>query len=133
MLAVWAEMNLVVADEFRDGNVPAAYQGLAVAKAAFLALPGTVKERYFRGDSACHEHELMDWLRDENREDGPAGYIGFAVSARMSPALRAAIEAVPEAQWEDYGKRIRKSCGNARMWCSCPTNIVSGRICSRCA
>ena len=24
MLAVWAEMNLVVADEFRDGNVPAA-------------------------------------------------------------------------------------------------------------
>src|SRR5207244_3989852 len=46
----------------------------------------------------------MDWLRDENREDGPAGYIGFAVSARMSPALRAAIEAVPEAQWESYGK-----------------------------
>jgi hypothetical protein len=27
MLAVWAEMNLVLADEFRDGNVPAAYQG----------------------------------------------------------------------------------------------------------
>lgn len=26
MLAVWAEMNLVLADEFRDGNVPAAYQ-----------------------------------------------------------------------------------------------------------
>jgi hypothetical protein len=24
MLAVWAEMNLVLADEFRDGNVPAA-------------------------------------------------------------------------------------------------------------
>ena len=104
MLAVWAEMNLVVADEFRDGNVPAAYQGLAVAKAAFVALPSTVNERYFRGDSACHEHELIDWLRDENREDGPAGYIGFAVSARMSPALRAAIEAVPEAQWESYGK-----------------------------
>src|SRR5207245_10437641 len=38
MLAVWAEMNLVVADEFRDGNVPAAYQGLPVAKAAFASL-----------------------------------------------------------------------------------------------
>ena len=25
MLSVWAEMNLVLADEFRDGNVPAAY------------------------------------------------------------------------------------------------------------
>lgn len=33
MLAVWAEMNLVLADEFRDGNVPAAYQGVAVANA----------------------------------------------------------------------------------------------------
>ena len=105
---VWAEMNLVVADEFRDGSVPAAYQGLAVAKAAFAALPGTVRERYYRGDSACHEpcheHELIDWLRDANRADGPAGFIGFAVSARMSPALRAAVEAVPEARWESYGK-----------------------------
>jgi len=104
MLAVWAETNLVLADEFRDGNVPAAYQGLPVAKAAFAALPCTVKEYYFRGDSACHEHELIDWLRDENRLDGPQGLIGFAISARMSPALRQAVEAVPEGQWEAYGK-----------------------------
>jgi hypothetical protein len=104
MLAVWAEMNLVLADEFRDGNVPAAYQGLPVAKAAFAALPSTVNEYYFRGDSACHEHELIDWLRDEKRSDGPAGCIGFAISARMSPALRQAVGAVPEAQWEAYGK-----------------------------
>src|SRR5207253_11100627 len=59
---------------------------------------------YFRGDSACHEHELIDWLRDEKRQDGPQGFIGFGVSARMSPALRQAVEAVPEAQWEVYGK-----------------------------
>src|SRR5258708_911448 len=71
MLAVWAEMNVVLADEFRDGNVPAAYQGLAVAKAAYAALPSTVKEFYYRGDSACHEHGLVDWLRDEKREGRP--------------------------------------------------------------
>ena len=51
MLAVWAEMNLVLADESRDGNVPAAYQGLPTAKAAFASLPSTVNEYYFRGDS----------------------------------------------------------------------------------
>jgi len=102
MLAVWAEMNLVLADEFRDGNVPAAYQGLNAAKAAFSSLPSTVNEYYFRGDSACHEHELIDWLRDEKRLDGPQGFIGFGVSARMSGALRAAVVAVPEAQWETY-------------------------------
>ena len=46
MLAVWAEMNLVLADEFRDGNVPAQLRPLTVAKAAFAALPGTV-DAYF--------------------------------------------------------------------------------------
>jgi hypothetical protein len=115
MLAVWAEMNLVLADEFRDGNVPAAYQGLPVAKAAFASLPSTVHEYYFRGDSACHEHELIDWLRDEKRRDGPQGFIGFGVSARMSPALRHAVEAVPEAQWEVYGKHdaeVTRECAD---------------------
>src|SRR6266851_1727523 len=104
MLAVWAEMNVVLADEFRDGNVPAAYQGLAVAQAAYAALPSTVTEFYYRGDSACHEHELVDWLRDEKREEGPQGFIGFAISARMSPALRTAVQAVGEGHWEPYGK-----------------------------
>jgi hypothetical protein len=75
-----------------------------VAKAAYAALPSTVKELYYRGDSACHEHELVDWLRDEKRDEGPQGFIGFAISARMSPALRTAVQAVAEGQWKPYGK-----------------------------
>lgn len=104
MLAVWAEMNVVLADEFRDGNVTAMQEPLAVAKAAFAALPSTVKERYYRGDSACHEHKLMDWLRDEKREEGSQGFIGFAISARMSKALQQAVQAVEEEAWHTYGK-----------------------------
>lgn len=104
MLAVWAEMNGVLADEFRDGNVTAMQEPLAVAKAAFAALPSTVKERYYRGDSACHEHKLMDWLRDEKREEGLQGFIGFAISARMSKALQQAVQVVDEAAWHTYGK-----------------------------
>lgn len=104
MLAVWAEMNVVLADEFRDGNVTAMQEPLVVAKAAFAALPSTVKERYYRGDSACHEHKLMDWLRDEKREAGSQGFIGFAISARMSKALQQAVQAVEEAAWQAYGK-----------------------------
>ena len=42
MLAVWAEMDAVLADEFRDGNVPVQMAPLTVAKAAFAALPKTV-------------------------------------------------------------------------------------------
>jgi len=104
MLAVWAETELLLADQFRDGNVPAMQEPLPVAKAAFAALPETVTERYYRGDAACHEHELLAWLRDEQREDGPRGCIGFAISARMSQALRQAVETVPEPEWQSYGK-----------------------------
>jgi hypothetical protein len=104
MLAVWAEMDAVLADEFRDGNVPAMMAPLAVAKRAFAALPETVTSYYYRGDSASHEKELLAWLRDEKRADGPQGKIGFAISARMSEALHRAIVQIPEASWEAYGK-----------------------------
>jgi len=104
MLAVWAEMDVVLADEFRDGNVPAMMAPLTVAKRAFAALPNTVQTYYFRGDSACHESNLVDWLREEQRADGPQGFIGFAISARMSEALHKAILQVPEGQWEVYGE-----------------------------
>jgi len=100
MLAVWAEMNLVLADEFRDGNVPAQMDPLPVAQASFAALPPTVKTFYYRGDSACHEQRLINWLRDEEREGGPRGFIGFAISARMSQALHTAIAALPKEAWQ---------------------------------
>jgi hypothetical protein len=104
MLVVWAEMDVVLADEFRDGNVPAMMAPLPAAKRAFAALPETVKTFYYRGDSASHEHDLIQWLRDEKRADGPQGLIGFAISARMSDALHQAILQVPESDWEAYGE-----------------------------
>ncbi|HEV2118096.1 MAG TPA: IS1380 family transposase [Terriglobales bacterium] len=112
VLALWAEMNAVVADEFRDGNVPAAQQLLPVAQRAFQALPETVEEFYFRGDSACDEEGLLSWLRDEKREDGPRAKIGFAVSARMHAGLQAAVRALGEARWQPYSQDARaiKEC-----------------------
>jgi hypothetical protein len=104
MVALWAGMNVVVADEFRDGNVPALKDPLRVAKRAYGTLPGTVKELYFRGDSACDDEKLLTWLRNEKREDGPEGLIGFAVSARMNPALREEIEATPAEKWQPYSE-----------------------------
>ena len=40
---------------------------------AFEALPETVRERYFRGDSACYENNLLDWLSSPQREQEPGG------------------------------------------------------------
>src|SRR5664279_5920259 len=104
MLAVWAEMDVVLADQFRDGNVPAMMAPWAVAQQAFGVLPPAGMSYYFRGDSACHEYELLRWLRDEKRAQGPQGHVGFAVSARMTEALQQAILRVREEDWQAYGK-----------------------------
>ena len=104
MVALWAEMNVVTAEEFRDGNVPALKDPLRVAQRAYAALPGTIQERYFRGDSACDEEQLLSWLRDEQRSNGPQGFIGFAVSARMNPVLREEIEATAVEKWQPYSE-----------------------------
>jgi hypothetical protein len=113
MVAVWAEADLVLADEFRDGNVPAKQAPLTCAKLAFAALPQTVTRRYFRGDSACHEQELLAWLRHSDREKEPGGRIGFAVSAVMSGPLGEAIRKVVEAEWKTFGK---EDGGTLRQW-----------------
>ncbi|MCC6345200.1 MAG: IS1380 family transposase [Bryobacterales bacterium] len=102
MLAVWAEMDLVVADEFRDGNVPAHSSLLPVAKRAFQALPAGVQELYFRGDAACWERELVNWLRDEEGRQGPRGRITFGISVRMTPNLKKHILRLPESVWKSY-------------------------------
>jgi hypothetical protein len=102
MLALWAEMNLVLADEFRDGNVPAQKEPLRVARRAFQALPPTVGEYYFRGDSACWEKQLLSWLRDEQRADGPKGPITFGISVRMTPNLKKHIVRLEENLWKPY-------------------------------
>ena len=44
MLALWAEMDLALTDEFRDSNVPAQQEPLRVAQPAFQALPEAVEE-----------------------------------------------------------------------------------------
>ncbi len=97
MVTVWAEANLVLASEFRDGNVPARHEPLNCAKLAFAALPGTVTERYFRGDSACHERNLLEWLDSPDREKEAGGRIGFCVSASVSPSLAAELATIPDS------------------------------------
>jgi hypothetical protein len=115
MLALWAELDLAVADEFRDGNVGAHTELLGVTKRAFAALPETVQECYFRGDSACYDQQLLKWLRNRKREGGPEGYIGFAVSARMSESLKDKIRMLPEAGWAPYREDAEVICECAEL------------------
>ena len=55
MLALWAEMDLALADEFRDGNVPSACEApLECGRAGFRGAAGDGhRNGIYRGDSAC--------------------------------------------------------------------------------
>jgi hypothetical protein len=73
VLALWAEQDVIVADEFRDGNVPAGSGNKRVVERALAALPPGIGKIYLRGDSALYEHELMTAL------DGRG--VGYAISS----------------------------------------------------
>jgi len=80
VIAYWAEQGLILADQFRDGNVPAGMGNRQVVKQALAALPEGVEARYVRGDSALYEQKLLREL------DGDG--IAFAISADVSKQLR---------------------------------------------
>jgi hypothetical protein len=117
MVALWAEADLVVADEFRDGNVPARQAPLTCAQLAFAALPATIRARYFRGDSGCHENELLDWLKHADRQKEPGGRIGFAISALMSQELAVEVTNVAEKEWKTFAT---EADGTQRQWAEVP-------------
>jgi len=117
MVAVWAEADLVLADEFRDGNVPARQEPLTCARRAFAALPTNITARYFRGDSACHEAGLLSWLTDSDRAIEPGGPIGFAVSASTSPELAKTMKRIADKKWMTFAT---EPDGTLRQWAEVP-------------
>jgi len=101
VIAYWAEEDLILVDEFRDGNVPAAMGLLPVLKEALLALPPTVRLVRVRSDSAAYVHELLNWCR---KEIAGRPRIEFAISVDMTEELRTAIQALPEESWRPLRK-----------------------------
>jgi hypothetical protein len=100
LTALWAEANVILSTEFRDGNVPGHHNPLACVEQAFSELPGSIEEFYFRADSAYYNCELLDWLDEPCRERGPQGVeIKYTVSARMSDQLAEVARLVPESAW----------------------------------
>ena len=95
----WVEQDLVVADEYRDGNVPAAMDNLPLIQRGFQSLPATITEYFFRADSACYDERVLQWLANPARADGPRGPIGFTISADMTEPLHKLCVAGPEATW----------------------------------
>jgi hypothetical protein len=105
----WAELDQAVADQYRDGNVPAAMGNLPIIQRAFSVLPKTVTQYAFRADSACYEEVVLKWLADEKRQGGPQGEIAFTISADMGEDLRAICARTAEAEWVLVDDRVEET------------------------
>jgi hypothetical protein len=107
LMVTWAETELILADQFRDGNVPAGMGIKELVDEAYLTLPQrpegwTVR---VRSDSAAYDQRVLDHWHGRGWK--------FAVSADMSPQLRQAIGQVKLEEWQDW--QIEKD-GTVREW-----------------
>ena len=55
----WAEQDLILSDEFRDGKLAAGMACLSSFLQAVRALPQSVETIYLRSDSAAYQHKLL--------------------------------------------------------------------------
>jgi len=104
----WAEQDLILADEFRDGNVPAGMDCLSSFLRAVRALPHSVETIYFRSDSAAYQHKLLDTMREGIELHGKEVPVYFAISADVSEALRGKITSLSESAWKPLRRLTEK-------------------------
>ena len=107
LVAVWAEQQLIVADEFRDGNVAGGEDPLRSVQRAFANLPSWVSDRRFRADSAAYYTPLLKYLVREQ--------IGFAISADMTQELRARCSGLADRYWVRLDTREREDVDVAEV------------------
>ena len=124
----WAEQELMIHSQFRDGNVPAGYGQLPVVKEALRYLPLSVKVVRLRSDSAGYEHELLRWL--DCVDNKRFGRIEFAIGCAVSREFKAAVEEVDEDYWHRVYKEVNGSqIQTDRQWaevCFVPNTIAFG-------
>jgi len=107
LIVTWAETGMILADQFRDGNVPASKEIGELVDEAYEAVPARPDgwEVRIRSDSAAYEERVLQhW--------GERGW-KFAVSADMTPQLHQEIERLGPAAWQVWKV---ESDGFVRDW-----------------
>lgn len=111
LLVCWAQQHLILADEFRDGNVPASKGIKDLVDRARAALP--LREDGWlvsvRADSAAYAYEDLDHWAEQGWR--------FAVSADMSAGLRRETLALPAESWHFWSN---ERDGMVREWAEVP-------------
>ena len=105
----WAEAGMVVHSEFRDGNVPAGHEQRRVLEEALGHLLAGVERVLLRSDTAGYQWELLSYCAEGRSER--FGVVEFAVGVDVSPAFKAAVSEVDEAEWRELAGGEGESTG----------------------
>lgn len=104
----WAEHDMMLYSEFRDGNVPAGYEQKRVFAHSLSYLPKSVEKVQVRSDSAGYEWDFLKYCAEGQNKR--FGVIDFAVAADVTDALK---EAVFEVEDKDWHVQINAKTGKA--------------------
>jgi len=102
----WAEQDLILHSEFRDGNVWAGTDNLRVFKEALDMVPAGVSKVYLRSDTAAYQHDLMRFCADPNKER--FGVIEFAIGAKVTESFKRAVWEVEPSEWHRLYRKTEK-------------------------
>ncbi|HYM90471.1 MAG TPA: IS1380 family transposase [bacterium] len=92
VVVLWAEQDLILHDQFRDGHVPAGCGNVRVLEQAVANLPQGITQISLRADSALYETAVLRWCETKQ--------IAYAISADCSDQLKAEIVRLPETAWQ---------------------------------
>ena len=111
----WAERDLLIHSEFRDGNVPAGYQQLRVLQDALEFLPEGVEKISLRSDSAGYQKDLLSYCA--KGEHPRFGVIEFTVSSDVSAGFKKAALEVADNEWHQiYSERDGVRVKTDQQW-----------------
>lgn len=108
VVVLWAEQDVILHDEFRDGHVPAGCGNVRALEQAVANLPQGIVQLRLRADSALYEQAVLRWCEAHDVE--------YVISADLSPQLQAEILRLPETAWQVE----REDAEAVRAWAEVP-------------
>ena len=119
----WAQQNVILHSEFRDGNVPAGYEQLRIFKEALRCLPKEVEIVKLRSDTAGYQHELLRYC--EMAGNKRFGRIEFAIGCKVTDSFKTAVSQVKNwyPVYKTIGKRKVKTKTEWAEVCFVPNEI----------
>lgn len=94
LLGFLYELGLGLADEFRDGNIPAGASAVEFLRRCQEEMPKGKRIAYYRADSASYQASVIDHCFSQS--------ILFTITADQDSAVKQVVGEIPGGEWRRY-------------------------------